>query len=118
MMRHPPCPLLVFSECFSPVVALTLLRAARARNSERKAVRDPAIRSAAAADRHRFARAPQRSRWAGRPSLSPELVPSEGAALLIALLVMLAVAFDWNRPRHPRNIELLALLPIGFLFFE
>ncbi len=31
---------------------------------------------------------------------------------------MLAVAFDWNRPRHPRNIELLALLPIGFLLFE
>ncbi len=31
---------------------------------------------------------------------------------------MLLVAFDWNRPGQSRNIELLALLPIGFLLFE
>ena len=51
-------------------------------------------------------------------TLLAKFVPSQGAALLIALLIMLAVAFDWNRPRHPRNLELLALLPIGFLLFE
>lgn len=50
--------------------------------------------------------------------LIARLVPSQGGALLIALLVMLAVAFDWNRPGQPRNLELLALLPIGFLLFE
>ena len=54
----------------------------------------------------------------GGRSLLAKFVPSQGAALMIALLVMLAVAFDWNRPRHSRNIELLALLPIGFLLFE
>ena len=51
-------------------------------------------------------------------SLAAKFVPSQGGALLIALLVMLTVAFDWNHPRHSRNIELLALLPIGFLLFE
>lgn len=51
-------------------------------------------------------------------SLLTKFVPSQGAALLIALLVMLVVAFGWNDPKHPRNIELLALLPIGFLLFE
>ncbi len=51
-------------------------------------------------------------------SLLAKFVPSQGAALLIALLVMLLVAFDWNRPGQSRNIELLALLPIGFLLFE
>lgn len=51
-------------------------------------------------------------------NLLAKFVPSQGGALLIALLVMLMVAFDWHRPRHPRNVELLALLPIGFLLFE
>lgn len=46
------------------------------------------------------------------------LVPSQGAALWIALLVMLMVAFDFSRPWHPRNVELIALLPVGFLLFE
>src|SRR5688572_21052669 len=53
----------------------------------------------------------------GRAILS-RFVPSQGAVLVIALLVMLAVGFDWNRPRHPRNLEMLALLPIGFLLFD
>jgi hypothetical protein len=46
------------------------------------------------------------------------LVPSQGATLWIAVLVMVVVAFDFSRPRHPRNLELLALLPIGFLLFD
>jgi hypothetical protein len=57
---------------------------------------------------------------AGEPGrgLLMEFVPSEGATLIISLLVMLAIGFDWSRPRHPRNLELLALLPIGFLLFR
>lgn len=51
-------------------------------------------------------------------SLLTKFVPSQGAVLVMALLIMLAVAFNWNRPGHPRNIELLALLPIGFLLFD
>ncbi|MEO6223568.1 MAG: hypothetical protein ABIP90_09965 [Vicinamibacterales bacterium] len=47
-----------------------------------------------------------------------QLVPSQGATLWIAVLVMIAVGFDFSRPRHPRNLELLALLPIGFLLFD
>jgi hypothetical protein len=46
------------------------------------------------------------------------MVPSQGATLWIAVLVMLSVAFDFSRPRHPRNLELIALLPVGFLLFE
>ena len=46
------------------------------------------------------------------------LLPSQGATLWISLMVLLLVAFDFCRPRHPRNIELLALLPIGFLLYD
>ena len=46
------------------------------------------------------------------------LCRSQGATLWIAVIVLLAVAFDFNRLSHPRNIELLALLPIGFLLFD
>jgi hypothetical protein len=46
------------------------------------------------------------------------LVPSQGATLWISVIVLLVVAFDFSRPSHPRNIELLALLPIGFLLFD
>ena len=57
---------------------------------------------------------------AGDPgrSLLEKFVPSQGAVLIIALLVMLAIGVDWNRPRHSRNLEMLALLPIGFLLFD
>ena len=34
------------------------------------------------------------------------------------VIVLLVVAFDFNRLSHHRNIELLALLPIGFLLFD
>jgi hypothetical protein len=46
------------------------------------------------------------------------LVPSQGATLWLALIVMLVVAFDFSRAWHPRNIELLALLPVGFLLYD
>jgi hypothetical protein len=51
-------------------------------------------------------------------SLLTKFVPSQGAVLVIALLVMLVIGIDWNHLRHPRNLELLALLPIGFLLFD
>lgn len=57
---------------------------------------------------------------AGDPgrALIAKFVPSQGAVLIIALLVMLAIGIDWHRPRHPRNIEMIALVPIGFLLFD
>ena len=53
----------------------------------------------------------------GRARLS-EFVPSQGAVLVLSLLIMLAIGIDWNRPRHPRNLDMLALVPIGFLLFD
>jgi hypothetical protein len=53
----------------------------------------------------------------GRAMLS-RFIPSQAAALWIATIVLLVVALDLTRPSHPRNIELLALLPIGFLLFD
>ena len=47
-----------------------------------------------------------------------QLVPSQGAVLWISIIVMLVVAIDFSRPLHPRNVELLALLPVGILLFE
>ena len=46
------------------------------------------------------------------------LVPSQGATLWISVIVLFVVAFDFSRLSHPRNLELLALLPIGFLLFD
>lgn len=51
-------------------------------------------------------------------NLLMQLVPTQGAALWISLIVMLVVAIDFRRPLNSRNIELLALLPIGILLFE
>lgn len=50
--------------------------------------------------------------------LLTKFVPSQGAVLVIAVLVMLAIGIDWSRLAHPRNLEMLALLPIGFLLFD
>ncbi|MBA3884453.1 MAG: hypothetical protein H0X67_01830 [Acidobacteria bacterium] len=46
------------------------------------------------------------------------LLPGQGAVLWIALIVALLVAFDFQRLRNPRNVELLALVAIGFLLFD
>ena len=51
-------------------------------------------------------------------SLLVLLVPAQAGALWIGLIVMFVVAIDLRRPSHPRNIDLLALIPIGFLLFE
>jgi hypothetical protein len=46
------------------------------------------------------------------------LVPSQSGVLWIALFVALVVAFDFERVRSARNVELVAMLVIGFLLFE
>jgi hypothetical protein len=46
------------------------------------------------------------------------LLPAQGAVLWISLIVALVVAFDFTRLRNPRNLELLALLAVGFLLFD
>jgi len=45
-------------------------------------------------------------------------LPTQAGVLWIALIVALMVAFDYERPSHPRNLELLALLSLGFLLFN
>jgi hypothetical protein len=45
-------------------------------------------------------------------------VPNQGGTLWLALIVMLAVAFNFTRPRDPRNVALLAMQAFGFLFFD
>ncbi len=51
-------------------------------------------------------------------SLLLQLVPAQAGALWISLLVTLLVAIDLRWPWHPRNVDLLWLVPIGFLLFE
>jgi hypothetical protein len=46
------------------------------------------------------------------------LLPTQGGTLWISVIVLLVVAFDFRRPLHPRNVELLALLPVGFLLYD
>jgi hypothetical protein len=46
------------------------------------------------------------------------LPPNQAGVLWLATAVLLVVGFDFARPRHPRNGELIALLLIGFLLFN
>lgn len=52
------------------------------------------------------------------PGTYHSLLPNQGGTLWIALIVALMVAFDFRKPGHPRNVELLALLAIGGLLFN
>jgi len=45
-------------------------------------------------------------------------VPTQSGVLLVSLLVALIVATNYARPGSPHNLELLALLVIGFLLFN
>ena len=45
-------------------------------------------------------------------------LPTQSGTLWIALIVALVVGFDTSRLRNPRNIELVALLIVGFLLFD
>lgn len=46
------------------------------------------------------------------------MLPTQSGVLLISLIVALMVAFNYARPFTRRNLELLALLVIGFLLFN
>jgi len=46
------------------------------------------------------------------------LLPTQSGTLWIALIVALVVGFDTTRLRHPRNLELIGLLLVGFLLFD
>ncbi len=45
-------------------------------------------------------------------------VPNQGGALWLSLLVMLAIGFNFKRPGDPRNVALVAMQALGFLFFD
>ena len=45
-------------------------------------------------------------------------LPTQSGTLWIGLIVALVVGFDTAKPRNPRNVELMALLVIGFLLFD
>ena len=56
--------------------------------------------------------------FAGDEYLRRSTLPTQAGVLWIALIVALMVAFDFSRPSNPRNVELLALLSLGFLLFN
>lgn len=45
-------------------------------------------------------------------------LPTQAGVLWMALVVALMVAFDFSKASHPRNLELLLLLSLGFLLFN
>jgi hypothetical protein len=45
-------------------------------------------------------------------------LPSQSGTLWIALLILFVVGFDFERPFSSRNIDLVALQLLGFLFFD
>lgn len=60
------------------------------------------------------------SDFMGRPGAHflETMLPTESGVLWISLIVALMVAFNCARPFSRRNLELLALLAIGFLLFN
>src|SRR5262245_4398239 len=46
------------------------------------------------------------------------LLPSQGGAIWLSLIVAIAVAFDFDCLRNPRNIDLLVLQLLAFCMFE
>lgn len=46
------------------------------------------------------------------------LLPSQGGVLWLSLLVALVVAFDFDHPGSPRNIDLIVMQSIGLSMFE
>ena len=46
------------------------------------------------------------------------VVPTQAGALWLALVLALAIAVDFMRPRNPHNYELVLLLAPGVLFFD
>ena len=56
--------------------------------------------------------------FSGDESLRRSTLPTQAGVLWIALIVALTVAFDFSRPSNPRNLELFALLSLGFVLFN
>lgn len=63
--------------------------------------------------------------WAGAlpdaivPGTRPgSWLPNQPAVLWISLAVLLVAGFDFRRPRNPRNLDLLLLQLLGWLFFD
>jgi hypothetical protein len=54
---------------------------------------------------------------AGRALLA-RLLPTQAAVLWVAFLVMLAVAFDFGRPRRGHNVDLLVALVLSLALFD
>jgi hypothetical protein len=52
------------------------------------------------------------------PATFHSLLPNQGGTIWLAIVVALVVAFNFRKPWHPRNVELLALLAIGGLLFN
>jgi hypothetical protein len=46
------------------------------------------------------------------------VLPSEGGVLWLALLLTLAIGFDFERLDNPRNVDLIAMQAIGLCLFE
>jgi hypothetical protein len=46
------------------------------------------------------------------------LLPDQAAALWIAIIVAIAVAFDFQRVRRPENVDLILMLLLGMTFFD
>lgn len=51
-------------------------------------------------------------------SLRRSTLPTQAGVLWIALIVALTVAFDFSKPSNPRNLELFALVSLGFVLFN
>jgi hypothetical protein len=53
-----------------------------------------------------------------QPATFQSLLPNQGGTVWLAIIVALVVAFNFRKPWHPRNVELLALLALGGLLFN
>ncbi|HSL21839.1 MAG TPA: hypothetical protein VK886_09895 [Vicinamibacterales bacterium] len=45
-------------------------------------------------------------------------LPSQSGTLWIFAVMTVVISFDFARPRHPRNVDMMALLVLGALFFD
>src|SRR5262245_2725446 len=51
-------------------------------------------------------------------SFFARLLPDQGGVLWISILVMLAVAVEFSRPRTGRNVDLVLMLLLGLTFYD
>jgi hypothetical protein len=65
-----------------------------------------------------IAKAPERMRLLRQADRRSPFLVSQTAVLLVSLVVMLIVAFDFRNLRNSRNIDLLLMQAIGWCFYE